>query len=399
MSATTTRMLLIVAFVTAYSTFRWLAEDASDFVGRASATIVAIGIAAGIWWVWHFLYGLIPRLRNTTARLGVLASVIPVTVLIVAGSANPNAAAFSGRAAQNTAIDFQIVEFERAASLRGEAAHQLAGALTDLDAIITKIESDAKAELERGAISGVAKQGAVHDLLSRLGEQLSGLRATIQKQQDEGNIVLAAAQGDLAAMRETSGKGLPAAERMKLVGKSADALRQKLNSVDTRPLAASITRLVEGMPGEVSGLSMKLSDDPKVAARQREALDRLRGEIAGTTERLVMLSAKIAASTPPETPAFRPMTGTEALQVYWRSYTSTWAIAIALDLLPFFGWLWLLIVTSTTTRAERVREEIAGMTVEQAVYSNIASALLRVSNGDPQAAKAVIADLLGREGK
>ncbi|MEJ0038754.1 MAG: hypothetical protein WDO68_22205 [Gammaproteobacteria bacterium] len=392
-------MLLIVAFVTAYSTFRWLAEDASDFVGRASATIVAIGIAAGIWWVWHFLYGLIPRLRNTTARLGVLASVIPVTVLIVAGSANPNAAAFSGRAAQNTAIDFQIVEFERAASLRGEAAHQLAGALTDLDAIITKIESDAKAELERGAISGVAKQGAVHDLLSRLGEQLSGLRATIQKQQDEGNIVLAAAQGDLAAMRETSGKGLPAAERMKLVGKSADALRQKLNSVDTRPLAASITRLVEGMPGEVSGLSMKLSDDPKVAARQREALDRLRGEIAGTTERLVMLSAKIAASTPPETPAFRPMTGTEALQVYWRSYTSTWAIAIALDLLPFFGWLWLLIVTSTTTRAERVREEIAGMTVEQAVYSNIASALLRVSNGDPQAAKAVIADLLGREGK
>lgn len=371
----TSIFFLVVAVVTGYCAFQFLLENVGKgFIARASATIIAIGLAFGIYWLWEFLYSLIPSLRDAKTRLGVFGLALLATALIIAASANPNASAISGASAQAMAIDAQIVSIEMVVAGHGEAAHQLAGVVTDFDAVVTKLASDAKAEFDHGAISGGRGPGAVHTVLTRLGGQLSDLRTSIQTQQETAQSTLQSARDDLAAMRATS--GLPLAERMQKVGASADALRAKLAALDTRPLAASVTRIVEAIPQEVSGAAVKLSNNADMAARQREALQRLRDDLAATTQRLIKIATALAQATPEAMPSFEPMTGAQAVRVHWRSYLSTWAIALALDLFPFFGLCLLLVTSASKSRSQHALDDLAHLSVQDLILSMNANDML-----------------------
>jgi hypothetical protein len=389
--------LMVVAVVTAYGIYRWQIEagglENASFITKGGAVLFSTGIAVAVAWLWHALYAAVPYLRSMRSRLAVLGVALVGTVFVCFASANSTAAAISGVDAVNHSIDVQIAAFERATSKRDEAANQIGGVITDLSAIISKLEADAKGEAERGTITGVASGGAVVRMLSQMALQLKELRTAILKHQEDGKATLATARDDLAAMRATSGAGLSPPERMKRVGAAADALREKLNRLDTRPLSAAMTRVIESMGGEAGSVALNLSLDPKIAQRQRVALDRLQKDIAATTQRLVALGHSLAAQELENVPGFRVMNGAEAVRVYWRSFITTWCASLLLDCMPFIGLGLLLLTAGTRSQADITRERLLGLTIEQLILLSAARSSLDAV--DRKVARDILASMFG----
>lgn len=395
------RFLLVVAVVTGYGIYRWQIEagglEAAPFLDKANATLFSIGIMLAIGWLWHFLFTIAPSLKTLAGRLAVLAIAGFTCVFVIAASASALAAAISGNDAVHHGIELQIADFEGVTSKRGEAVEGLAGALTDLGTIAGKFEADAAAELDRGAITGSRSAGAVHELLLRLTQQLRELQATLTTRQEESKTIMTAARAELAAMRATGGSGLSPTERMKIVSAAADRLRENLNRLDPRPLSAAMVRVLEGLNADVSNVSLALSKDPAIASQQRAAFERLRKHIASTTQPLAALGRTLADTALNELPAFQVLTGSEAIRLYWRSYLTTWAAALILDISPLIGLCLLLLAASEKTRAEVAGEQMLGLTVQELILLQGARASL--DGVDPRTLRMLLAALLGTEQK
>lgn len=377
-----------------------LVEDMNGggFLARANATIIAAGLSVGVYLFWNTLHVVLPGLRTLAHRLVVLALALLFGVpLIIAASAHPNATGIAGMAALNTAIDARIADFERATADRFEATNQLQGLLTDLGVMVERFEADAKDEEKHGVFSGKGGPGAVLTALTRIASQLAGMKAAIEKYQSDANALLESAQGDLATMRETAGKDLPASQRLKLVRNTADQLRGKLLKMDTRPLSASLSRLVSNLPGEVGGMPTKLSDDTRLAKSQADALARLGSQIGETTKKLAQLGEALAASSPADIPVFGAVTPMHAMAAQWRNYTSVWAIAILIDMAPLLPLLFLVLATNERTRGELAEEAMASLTVRELLLSEVVKSMLKGPAQDAASVRALVNALLGRE--
>src|SRR5262249_28275571 len=106
-----------------------------------------------------------------------------------------------------------------------------------------------------------------------------------------------------------------------------------------------------------------------------------------------------AAATPEDIPAFRSVTGSQALLLHWRSFISTFAIALLLDCVPFLMFAWLMIVSAATSRADQARDELAAMSVRELILAATARDMLQGRTLDAQALRNLVNSQLGRDGR
>ncbi len=375
------RLMFLLALISAFCSYQGLAlvdeANGADFLDKAETTVAAAGMGIAIYLFWTSLYAIMPTLKTHWARAAVLTVALVIGFPVIIGSSSlPHAAGIDGKAAMHTEIDHRINGYEQATAAYGEAALKLTTFETDLTALINKLEADRKAEFETGAISGVPKEGAVYFVLTGAVGKLTDLRSSIGKQQVDGKALLDEAQKHLLALRAVPNDLAPG-ERAKQVRAIADQLRAVLLRMDARPLAASVQRVLTGLPADIGGLSQKLSENGKVAQRQQEALARLRANVEAGTAKLAELASELTKAELAPVAEFTPISPMRAVAQHWRDYITAWAVGILIDIAGLFPLLFMMVGLSERTRREVGDDALGGMTLRELVQAKTAMDLLR----------------------
>ena len=160
----TERCLFIVAVVTWFAVFRGLTSieemSGNGFVARAGATIIATGMAVGVYLFWTYLYEIWPAMKTRGAKLRVAAAATVGLAVIVCASTHLSVTGIAGAEAQAMALDDSIAAFEKAAADRADSLTALGGYVTSLSGTAKKFEDLAQAEFERGSISGAVARSS-----------------------------------------------------------------------------------------------------------------------------------------------------------------------------------------------------------------------------------------------
>lgn len=394
---TTERCLFVVAGVAWFTIFRGLTSieemSGDGFVARAGATIIATGMSVGVYLFWTYLYELWPAMKTRGAKLRVAAAAALGLAVIICSSTHLAVTGIAGAEAESMALDDSIAAFEKAAADRANALTALGGYVTSLNAAARKFEDMAQAEWSRGSISAAPGGGAVFEATTRTAGTLIDMRLAVEKHQNEGAAILQSVRQDLQSMREIAGSGASMPERMKRLRTAADEVRPRLAQVSSKPLIASLTQTAAALPHEFDGAAFKLSANADIARNQRAGLERLHTQALATARQLTELGETFSGDVA-ALPEFRVATPMYAVVVYWRQFTTAYAIAIFLETAGLWPLLILMFSVGERTRADDVSDELSALTLHQLLLSKLGRAMLNGDTLDAKSVKALIASQL-----
>ncbi|WP_430416248.1 hypothetical protein [Parasphingorhabdus sp.] len=162
-------------------------------------------------------------------------------------------------------------------------------------------------------------------------------------------------------------------------------------------MAGAIARSLESFPAEVDQ-RVTLSRKPSVAVRQKQGLERLRGDIDDTTLPIIQYANDIANADSVVIAPFETITPSQAVMRYWRAFKPQWAAAIALDMSPLIALIFLTI--ALRTKSERALQEIEMLSIPIGTFVQVKALeeLFRTIKLDPKHAKALLDRSLGQHG-
>lgn len=388
-------LLGLIAFGSAFFSFRGMAIDATSFMETASASVYAILTGIGIYLFWTGALNIVPTLRSVKHRLLGWAGVGAGLVAILLYSALMNATSFRGDAAREHHLLTSIKTAEASLDENYRAAQQLLGLLPELRSYGRRYTGFAEGEFESGIYSSAPGTGAVHVSLLAIASGLDNLVLDIESYETNTASIYSRASARLTEMRRIRLMDAPLPERMRRIEQQFDLMGQDLADIDARIPARTTMRVASSMADEINVEGMTYSRNREIAARQREALLSLRADVGRASENLRNAAATIADGELRPFERFQPLSATRAVLTYRAQYVPEIAGAIALDFAPLFLLILICVGVYEKTREELKYDAFARITVEDLIMAGAANDVLKNSHLSPRGMEAAAQRTLG----
>ena len=317
-----------------------------------AAMAYSVAVSVGIFVFWSYLMRLLPAVRSMASRIGLLLSMALGSCAIIAMSSWLNAAALAGAAAVEQHMATTVQQYQTALERANEIAVSAQGLERDVARVRQSFE-DLSEQEATGDLSGIAGRGAVFRLLRQKSEELAGLEAQIQSQQQLVDSAFAEGNAILSRMRALTVE--PGAVDPRSVQFSEEAVR--LANVITRLRQLSVAPLVQRAANDLSAsVVLPELDGSTAETRQGQAatMDSVLTVLGQRADTLSAAAGAVIAMQPPGDTTYTPISTADAVIKYAGNFVPSWAGAIAIDLLPAVL-VFIVAITQAAIRSGRDR--------------------------------------------
>ncbi len=293
-----------------------------------AAMAYSIAVSVGIFVFWSYLMRLLPAVRGTGARIGLILSMLAGSGAIIAMSSWLNAAALAGAAAVEQHLAITVQSYQ--GSL--ERAHTIAVSAQGLERDVARVRqsfADLSEQEAGGQLSGLAGRGAVFRLLRQKSEELASLETQIASQAPLVDTAFAEGNAILSRMRALTVE--PGAVEARSVLFSEEAVR--LAGIITTLRQLSVAPLVARAAQDLSA-SVVLPELNTLRGEQQATVASVLNVLSQRADTLRVAAEGVIAMAPPAEITYTPVSAADAVILYAGNFVPSWAGAIAIDLLP-----------------------------------------------------------------
>ncbi len=297
-----------------------------------AALAYSIAVSVAIFVFWSYLLRLVPAVRTTGARIGLLLSMLLGSLAIVAMSSWLNAAALAGSAAVEQHLAETVQDYQGAL----ERANEIAVAAQGLGRDVARVRQSFEALREQeatGNLSGVAGQGAVFRLLQQKSDELNGLEAQIASQQPLVDAAFAKGNEILSRMRGLTVEPGPIEARSVQFSEDAVALANIITQLRQLSVAPLVIRAAQDLSASVV-LPQLDGTTATTRTSQQATIDAVLSALGQRAETLRLAAQMVQDMPAPAEITYTPISTADAVIRYARNFIPSWAGAIAIDLLP-----------------------------------------------------------------
>lgn len=392
-----TFILLLIAIGSAYFSFAGMALDSTGFLDTAGASVFGVLSGCAIWLIWYVAFRVIPSLTERKYILMAWSILAAAMVMILTISSAFNATAFRGIQASELHIKHTIVRMQEGFAKVSATTRMLRGLVSDLNGNGDRYHNAGDEEFRSGPYSGSRGPGAIEGTMHTIGDRFRYSAKETQDFLNEADRITIKINVAFKEMRKIQKSEMPLEERQNKIMALADKVRDDIGTIDGRVMAGAIARSLESFPAEVDQ-RVTLSRKPSVAARQKQGLERLRGDIDDTTLPIIQYANDIANADPVVIEPFETITPSQAVMRYWRAFKPQWAAAIALDMSPLIALIFLTIALRTKSEKDLAEIDILNTPLGIVLRVQALEQLSRQAALDPQHAKALLDRSLGQQG-
>lgn len=348
-------ILTLISIGSAYFSFAGMALDSTGFLDTAGASIFGVLSGAAIWLIWYVAYRVIPSLTSRKLMMMAWTILVLAMMMIFWLSSALNATAFRGKQAVELHIKHSIVMMQESFEKVSAATLKLKGITATSEDNRERFYSASDEEFRSGPYSGSPGRGAIEGTMRTIGDRFENTREMTQDFLDEADIITLRVNTAIEQMRNIQKSDLPLIERQNKIMAIADKTRDDIRKLDGRVLAQAISRSLSTLPSEVD-LRVTLSRNRAVAARQKQALKRLRGDLEITARPIIDYADEIANADPVIIEPFETVTPSQAVLRYWYAFIPQWVAAMALDMSPMIALI--MLTMALKSKSEKELEEI-----------------------------------------
>ncbi|WCN09986.1 hypothetical protein [Marinomonas mediterranea] len=347
----TSCLLIISAGTTAMSYYGYQSLW-PDLEGKIMASVMAVSTFASVYLYHSTVMKALVEHVELRKRLGVLALAAVFFVFIIGLSSAINVAALSGRAAQISYLS----DLEKQASVSARDIFQQANGLRRFLPLFEQQAASwqqaAHDERTLGTFSRTVGGGGVSSILDQYSTQFQTLHSQTASFLFQVETLNGQANERLALIRQViEDQKLSSPERMKKVAEHLDVLNGLLIKMQTKDFIEGMRIIVLNMPNALKAIT--LSSNPKVAEGQQAAIAKIKDRLSSGISLMDNAFSEYLAQSALELPELRPISTLNAVMVYWYLYPQSWVAGLALDLLPLFIGLVLMIVAPPFAPSER----------------------------------------------
>lgn len=369
-------LLFLLSFASGYFTFNGLSVDAVTFAEYGDATVFAIASTVGIFLFWSVVWAVVPQLQATWARICAYLTVACFIVLIFFLSSSFNVAGLSRGEGLEMHLELHVAQIETQIGEANTNSLLVRGIGADLRAQSSGYEEKAQSELLSGAYSGTPGKGSVYFALLGIKTRVDAVLSEVVAFESHAAANGVKARALLEAIRTILVSETPYRTRMTGIARHSDELRRVVAAMDASILAQSVDRALKSLPREID-LYANYSSNPRIAAKQKAALDKVRVDIAATVEILGGFVDQVASTPATSLVSFERITPTQSVFRYWKNFIPHFAGGIALDLMPLAVLIFASIATGSMSRGELARKQLEGLSVADLMRGMVALSLLR----------------------
>jgi len=390
-----TPLLSIMCIASALFTYSGASVEAVTFDQKAKATVFAIASGAFIYMFWYGVINLVPPLRESGKRLFANAIVMFGIIVIVWLSGVLNVAGMAGLDALEGHLNVYVSTLQKTVDEKFERALLIKEIIADLRLEQNRYEQAAKAELDEGSYSGTIGSGSVFFALQAIQNRIGALSLEAEKYLENSRKINAQSLKRLDKLGKIISSDKPLVFRMRDLNKESAALRSELAELNIKNFSGSVTRTLAALPRSIEVISV-FSNNAQVAARQKQALARVRKDVEKTIELLTLVMDKIESLPPVELEPFERITAVRAVLLYWYNYIPYFAGGIGLDIAPLAVVYLLQNAILSKTASQIKRAQVLGMTLEEQAQLKIGEEYYRRLGLDIKEMKGFNDDLLGK---
>ena len=297
-----------------------------------AALAYSAAVSVGIFVFWMYMIRLLPAVRTTGARVGLVASMLLGSLAIIAMSSWLNAAALAGSAAVEQHLARTVQDYQ--ASL--EQAHDTTLAAQSLQRDVSRVRQsfqDLSLQEAGGELSGVAGRGAVFRVLTQKADELAALEQQIVAQEPLVAQAFAEGNATLTEMRALTVEPGPVEARSLQFSEAS----VRLAGVITRLRQLSVAPLVARAAQDLSASVVVPQLDGATAetrAGQQATIGSVLDVLGQRAETLRQAAEQVIARPDPQETTYTPISTADAVIRYAGDFVPSWAGAIAIDLLP-----------------------------------------------------------------
>lgn len=332
--------------------------------GFSLSLLVGVVITAMLSGAWSYLFHALPQARGATlVNLSLL--LVPFLVLVFLISSWTNATAVVGGPALNMHNRQFLNDYGRALDAANRQVQASAPTLAAMRAEASAFRADVAGEIADGRLTGYSGRGVVSGTLEQIADKLDGMVAEAQTATEAAAQTSAEASAAFAEVQShlEQGKNDPA-----FVKERFDRIHHAIIELDEKSPAAVMAAL---LPTIHKGIAFRGADGRSAGLRDRQA-EALEGSVVPRVEQTFATLEDLARSTAGgtvELPRFEHLSAPEAAMRYMAQFPIYWGMAIAIDLMPLF---FLVLLVVATPRVEPGFELTAGeLHQAMAVYSDL----------------------------
>jgi len=313
-----------------------------------AAMAYSIAVSVAIFVFWSYLMRLLPAVRTTGARIGLVLSMMLGSGAIIAMSSWLNAAALAGAAAVEQHLASTVQDYQTSL----EQAHSIAISAQGLERDVARVRQsfgDMSEQEAGGQLSGIAGRGAVFRLLRQKSEELQSLESQIASQAPLVNAGFTEGNAILSRMRALTVEPGPVEARSVLF--SEEAVR--LAGIITTLRQLSVAPLVARAANDLSA-SVVLPEVDSLRGEQQATVASVLNVLSQRADTLRLAAESVIAMPAPTETTYTPISAADAVILYAGNFVPSWAGAIAIDLLPMVL-VFIVTITQAAIRQGRGR--------------------------------------------
>lgn len=347
----TDAVLFILSSVSGYFTYQGallVLDQASVINGfSVSAFAFATGVTAALFLFWRYAISIVPKMKTGYTRWLGFGIVLLGGVFIVALSSWMNVMALAGAGALEAHMRDSLKDHGQSLQEAYGHARRVERLVPDLEIAAQRYADLARAEIERGALTGVAGAGGVADSLKSVQASIQGLITSLKADSTRVNALHTEGSAVLKVMGAVLTGDQPVMKRVALFTNHAGALSRVIADLNNRALTKVVARTMRGLAGSTGLHSISLKN-ARVASAQKSALARIADDLKQTGETIGLAADQLGKETAGSLPTFERIGLTTAVFKYSSSLIPFWAGGIGLDLMPVVLILLLMLLSATS---------------------------------------------------
>jgi hypothetical protein len=339
--------------VTYFGLAMGISEAGEGLLQKGLALLVALAFGILNWLGYHFIFGLVDRMRSHRLNAGAMAGFVFLAILSIVDAQLITQAIAGASASQMSIVDVASYYEER----RNETTESISAVKKLLPAIraeVGRFSELEQQEINFGVLSGSAKPGKVSSALGQVSTLLTGLADQLEAGIAEAEGIEAEVTTSLGRIKEHAYTKAPISGRLEATSREADRIDEllaRLARYDYRSsVRASLETLSNLFPVPTSARSefeaVQNDEMGRVREMAKPVADALGGSLADLPE----------TTSVTEKRKVRPLTPSDATKHYWLRILPEWLLGIFFDLAPFF--LVVLLTAGRREAEQMVRDEI-----------------------------------------
>jgi hypothetical protein len=357
------QLLVIIAICSAAMSYWGYQSLWPSFEGKVLASIMAVVTFTTVYLYHSFTMKALMDNVSLRKRLMVLMAALLFFVFIAGLSSAINVTAISGSAAQVTYIKDFTKKISDVTNRTYQDATRVRQFLPLFELEKMSWKAAASEEKRLGAYSHFAGGGGVYAVLNRYADHYANLEQQTQiflkKIGDLHNQVNAR----LIAIRELAEKPDTPEQRMKAIALEVDKINALLVKMQGDDLIAGFNIIINNLPNEVRIIN--LSKNQRIANGQQAAIAKIKDRLSHSVPIVRQAFAEYQSKSISELPTLEPMSTLRAVVEYWYLYPQAWIAGLAIDLLPLFLGVILLILRQNPASTKQNTLMRKQMTVDE----------------------------------